>query len=75
MPRDRGGSGGGADGRERHALEKFLAASQMAFPENERQDIVFAVNIETIVACKAFDEMLALPSIGVLGGVVIGRVD
>lgn len=31
-----------------YALEKFLAASQMAFPENERQDIVFAVNIETI---------------------------
>lgn len=58
-----------------YALEKFLEAAKMAYPENERQDIVFAVNVETISACRAFDEMLALPAIGLLGGVVMGRVD
>ena len=55
-----------------YALEKFLAAAKMAFPATEREDIVFAVNVETISACRAFDEMLALPDIDVLGGVVHG---
>jgi hypothetical protein len=36
---------------------------------------VLAVNVETISACRAFDEMLALPNIDLLGGVVMGRVD
>lgn len=58
-----------------YALEKFLAACKLAFSDNEREDIVLAVNIETISACKAFDEMLTLPSIDLLGGVVMGRVD
>lgn len=58
-----------------YSLEKFLAAAKMAFPKNERQDIVFAVNVETISACRAFDQMLALPMIDLLGGVVMGRVD
>jgi 4-hydroxy-2-oxoheptanedioate aldolase len=58
-----------------YALEKFLAAAKLAFPDEERKDVVFAVNIETISACRAFDEMLKLPNIGVLGGVVMGRVD
>ena len=58
-----------------YSLEKFLDAAKMAFPEDERKDIVFAVNVETISACRAFDEMLALPTIGLLGGVVMGRVD
>jgi hypothetical protein len=35
----------------------------------------FAVNIETATACRHFDEMLAMPEIGLLGGIVIGRVD
>lgn len=58
-----------------YALKKFLAAAQLAFPPEERQDIVFAVNIETISACRVFDDMLALPEIELLNGVVMGRVD
>lgn len=58
-----------------YALSKFLAAGEMAFPAEEREQTVFAVNVETIAACKAFDEMLALPGIGLLGGIVMGRVD
>lgn len=58
-----------------YSLEKFLDAAKVAYPEEERRDIVFAVNVETISACRAFDEMLALPNIGLLGGVVMGRVD
>jgi 4-hydroxy-2-oxoheptanedioate aldolase len=58
-----------------YALEKFLAATKLAYPASERDQIDFAVNIETISACKAFDEMLALPEIDLLDGVVMGRVD
>lgn len=57
------------------AVKKFLAATQLAFPDEERQDIVFAINVETISACKAFDEMLKLPEIASLDGIVMGRVD
>jgi 4-hydroxy-2-oxoheptanedioate aldolase len=58
-----------------YALGKFLAACKLAFTEAERKDIELAVNVETISACRAFDEMLALPDSQVLGGVVMGRVD
>lgn len=57
------------------ALKKFLLATQLAFPEDERKDIKFVVNIETITGCINFDEMLALKEIDCLNGVVMGRVD
>ena len=58
-----------------YALTKFLAATKLAFPETERRDVAFAINIETIVACNVFHEMLALPEIDGLDGIVMGRVD
>ena len=57
------------------ALHKFLAAVKLAFPTDEREQIDFAINTETISGCKAFDEMLKLPEIGQLNGIVMGRVD
>ncbi len=57
------------------ALHKFLAAIELAFPPYERKEIDFAINTETISACRAFPEMLNLPEIGQLNGVVMGRVD
>jgi hypothetical protein len=57
------------------ALKKFLTATKLVFPEHERDDLKFAVNIETINACRAFDNMLALPEIEKLDGIVMGRVD
>ena len=58
-----------------YALKKFLAATMLAFPPDERQQVLFAVNIETLSACHVFDEMLALPEIDQLNGLVMGRVD
>jgi hypothetical protein len=58
-----------------YALSKFLKAVETVFGEAERQDIVFAVNIETIIGYKNFDSMLALPEIGTLNGIVVGRHD
>ena len=58
-----------------YALKKYLAAVDLAFPKDEREDVEFAINIETAEACRQFDSMLAMPEIGSLGGIVVGRVD
>jgi 4-hydroxy-2-oxoheptanedioate aldolase len=58
-----------------YALKKFLLAARMAFPEDERKDIKFAANIETILGVKNFDDMLSIPEIDSLDGIIMGRVD
>jgi hypothetical protein len=47
----------------------------MAFPEDEREDTKWAVNVETIDGANAFAEMLALADCGLLDGIVVGRTD
>lgn len=58
-----------------YALKKYLGAVKLAFSEDQRKDVEFLVNIETITAVKNFAEMLKLPEISELDGVVLGRVD
>ena len=58
-----------------YALKKYLAAARMAFPADEIDQVDFLINVETIAGVKAFDEMLALPEIQELDGIVLGRVD
>jgi hypothetical protein len=58
-----------------YALKKYLFSIKNSFPEDERKNICFLVNIETIDGYKSFDRMLELPEIASLGGVVLGRVD
>lgn len=57
------------------AVRKYLHATRVAFSEDLRSEMQFFVNIETVTACRNFDEMLQLPEIGELSGVVIGRHD
>ena len=57
------------------ALHKFVAAVKMAYPEAERSEVQFCVNIETVTGVKNFDEMLELPEVTELDGIVLGRVD
>ncbi len=57
------------------ALHKFLAAVKLAFPEEERGQVTFCVNIETATGVENFEEMLQLDEISELDGVVLGRVD
>lgn len=57
-----------------YALKKFINASCVAFGERiENVDLL--VNIETETAYRHFDEMLKIPEIKKLSGIVIGRVD
>jgi len=58
-----------------YALKKYIQSTKLAFPEDERTEIAFLINIETITGYKNFDEMLAIPEAKDLTGIVLGRVD
>lgn len=58
-----------------YALKKYMGAIKVGFPQDLRADIRFLINLETITACRNFDEMLAIPEAAALDGIVIGRVD
>lgn len=58
-----------------YALQKFLEAIENHVPEEEREDIAFAINVETLQACQNFDSMLSLPAIHLLKRATVGRVD
>jgi len=58
-----------------YALKKFLSCANLAFPEEERKEVDFLINVETISTVENFDEMLKLSNISELKGIVIGRVD
>lgn len=58
-----------------YALKKFLAAIKLVFPPDERDDVSFLINLETINGFDNFDRMLEIKEIGDLNGIVIGRVD
>jgi hypothetical protein len=58
-----------------YALKKYMHAIKIAFTEEQQNDMQFLVNIETKAACDNFEEMLAIPEIAGLSGIVLGRVD
>ena len=58
-----------------YALRKYLQAIEKVFPVNERYGLEVWCNIETATACSRFDEMLRIPEIGSLTGIVVERVD
>jgi hypothetical protein len=58
-----------------YALKKYLAATKLVFSPEEREEVCFLVNIETITGYNNLDAMFELPEIGDLGGIVLGRVD
>jgi len=57
------------------ALHKYVTAVKMAYPEAERDDVQFCVNIETVTGARNFDAMLDLADVDELDGIVLGRVD
>jgi hypothetical protein len=58
-----------------YSLHKYLGAVDLAYPKEEQQFVQFAINIETGLAVQNFEAMLALPEIGRLNCIVLGRVD
>jgi hypothetical protein len=58
-----------------YALQKYLRAVRLVFSPEQREDMDFLINLETITACRNFEAMLEIPEIDQLSGVVLGRVD
>ena len=58
-----------------YALKKYLMSVKKAFPEFERKNTKFLINVETIQGVRNFDKMLDADFIDELDGIVIGRVD
>lgn len=57
-----------------YALKKYIAAKDKVFPAEEREDISFLFNIETISTYQYLSEMGAIAQSGGVG-MVFGRVD
>ena len=58
-----------------YATSKFTNAIQTFIPPDNREDIEFAVNIETITAYKNIDEILNVNGIDLLSSITVGRSD
>lgn len=58
-----------------YALKKFIGATRIAFPEDQRKHMDFLINVETITTVKNLDAMLDIPEAKDLNGIVVGRVD
>ena len=57
------------------AVQKFLNTIKNFVPEDNAEDIDFAINIETETAVEKLDQILHLPDLKLLTGVTVGRVD
>jgi len=57
------------------AVQKFLNTIKNFVPEDNAEDIEFAINIETQTTVERLDEILELDDINLLSGITIGRVD
>src|SRR3990167_6791166 len=57
-----------------YAMQKFIRAAQLIYGERI-ENVELLANIETITAYNNFSDMLAIPEIKFLNGIVIGRVD
>jgi len=57
------------------AVQKFLHLIENFVPEDNRNDIEFAVNLETITAYRNLEEILSLDSLNFLTSITVGRVD
>ena len=57
------------------AVSKFVGAINTFVAEDNRNDIEFAINVETITCYENLDDILSLENINTLTGITIGRVD
>ena len=58
-----------------YAMKKFVNATKFVFPDEERKDIKFLINIETITGFNNFMDMSHSEDYRDIAGIVLGRVD
>lgn len=59
----------------RFALEKFLDMAAAVFPDEEREDTKFYINIETLDGYRKIGEILDAGNVALLHTIVLGRTD
>lgn len=57
------------------ALKKYVDAIELVFSEDERKEIDFLINVETIDTIESIDELYSCEAFGRLDGIVLGRGD
>lgn len=57
------------------AVKKYIDAIKKFIPEDNKRDIHFGINIETITSVNNIEDILSLSDITVLDGITFGRVD
>lgn len=57
------------------ALQKYLRSVDTVFSDEEKENIHFLINVETVGTVELFTEMLKIPEIKKLDGIVVGRGD
>lgn len=58
-----------------YAMKKYVNATHFVFPEDERKDIKFLINTETLTGYNNLNDMINAPEFSELSGIVLGRVD
>lgn len=58
-----------------YAMTKYVRALHFVFPQEERAEMEFLINVETKTGVEHLDAMMARPEFKEITGVVLGRVD
>lgn len=58
-----------------YAMTKYVKTAKFAFDAEERKDVDFLINIETITGYENFDAIVSAPEFESVDGIVLGRVD
>lgn len=58
-----------------YAMSKYINAVHFVFPEEERKDMEFLMNLETTTGLEHIDAMINHPCFTEITGIVLGRVD
>ncbi len=58
-----------------YAMKKYVQATKLVFPEEERKEVKFLINVETITGFNNLDDMISSENFADVAGVVLGRVD
>ena len=58
-----------------YAMKKYVQATEFVFPEEERQDVKFLINLETITGYENIDKIISSKYFDKISGIVLGRVD
>ena len=58
-----------------YAMSKYIKATHFVFPEEERTNMEFLLNLETKTGLEHLDAMINHPCFAEITGIVLGRVD